>query len=177
MKKFLKFSSLVIVAHVVTYIGAGVLAFMFVTNEFFTTTGVAAQIMRTPDQPDLWQHVTTWMMPLQVLRGFLIAVVLFPFLSCLQSWSFSKRMLVLAGLYIVLGQWASTIAGSGTIEGWLILRPEFTKLPIVLKAMVEGFIQGLALAALISKTIDLIKPRSSNVIPNIAGKSSTRQMG
>lgn len=157
MKKFFQFSSQVIVAHSVTYLGVGVLAFMFLTREFFNPDGIAVKIMRTPDQPDLWQHVTVWMLPFQILRGFLIATVLFPFLSCLQSWTYWKRVVTIASLYIVLGQWASTVAGSGTIEGWLILKPEFTTFPIVIKAMGEGFIQGLALSTWISKTIDTIK--------------------
>lgn len=153
MKKFFQFSSRVIVAHIVTYIGVGVLAYMFLTREFFNPNGIAAQIMRTPDQHALWRHVTIWMVPFQILRGFLIATVLFPFLSCLQSWPYWKRVVTIGGLYIVLGQWASTVAGSGTIEGWLILKPEFTTLPVVIKAMAEGFIQGLALSVWVSKSI------------------------
>lgn len=154
IKKFLQFSARVVVAHTVTYIGVGVLAFLFVTRDFFNPDGIATQIMRTPDQQDLWRHVTIWMLPFQILRGFLIATVLFPFLSCLQSWPYWKRIVTIGGLYIVLGQWASTVAGSGTIEGWLILKPEFTTFPVVIKAMAEGFIQGLALSAWISKSID-----------------------
>lgn len=49
--QFFQFSSRVIVAHIVTYIGVGVLAFMFVTREFFDPHGIAAQIMRTPVNP------------------------------------------------------------------------------------------------------------------------------
>jgi hypothetical protein len=60
---------------------------------------------------------------------------------------------------------ASTVAGSGTIEGWLILKPEFTTFPVVIKAMVEGFIQGLALSAWISKSIDSIESLSSEMLP------------
>lgn len=157
MQKFVQFSKRVIVAHLVTYIGIGVLAFTFLTGEFFNPDGIAAQMMRTPDQPDLWQHVTIWMVPFQILRGFLIAMVLFPFLSCLRSWPYWKRLVTIGSLYIVLGQWASTVAGSGTIEGWLILKPEFTTFPVVIKAMVEGLLQGLALSLWISKSIDSIK--------------------
>lgn len=51
MKKFFQFSSQVIVAHIVTYIGVGALAFMFVTREFFNPNGIAAQIMRPPINP------------------------------------------------------------------------------------------------------------------------------
>ncbi|MBL8220534.1 MAG: hypothetical protein JNL62_14975 [Bryobacterales bacterium] len=54
-------------------------------------------------------------------------------------------------MYVVLGQWASTVAGSGTIEGWLILRPEFTAPGIVVKAMIEGLVQGVALAGLLAR--------------------------
>lgn len=166
MKKFFQFSSRVIAAHTVTYIGVGVLAYMFLTREFFSPNGIAAQIMRTPDQHDLWRHVTIWMLPFQILRGFLIATVLFPFLSCLHSWPFWKRVVTIGSLYIILGQWASTVAGSGTIEGWLILKPEFTTFPVVIKAMVEGFVQGLALSIWISKSMDSIKSLSSDRIPS-----------
>jgi hypothetical protein len=168
MKTFFQFSARVIVAHLVTYLGVGVLAYMFVTREFFDPNGIAAQIMRTPDQDDLWRHVTTWMVPFQMLRGFLIAAVLFPFLSCLRSWPYWKRAVTIGGLYIVLGQWASTVAGSATIEGWLILKPEFTSFPVVIKAMVEGFVQGPALSAWISLSIDSIGSRSADMIPTMA---------
>ncbi|MCC6189157.1 MAG: hypothetical protein IT318_08975 [Anaerolineales bacterium] len=167
MTQFFQFSSRVIVAHIVTYIGIGALAFMFVTREFFDPNGIAAQIMRTPDQPVLWRHVTTWMLPWQILRGLLIAAVLFPFLRCLRSWPFWKRAATIGGLYIVLGQWASTVAGSGTIEGWLILKPEFTTFPVVVKAMVEGFVQGLALSTWIAVSVGSVKSPASELIPTM----------
>jgi hypothetical protein len=168
MKRFYQFSARVIVAHVVTYIGVGVLAYMFVTREFFDPDGIAAQLMRTPAQPDLWRHVTTWMVPFQMLRGLPIAAVLFPFLTALYSWPYWKRVVTIGGLYIVLGQWASTVAGAGTIEGWLILKPEFTAFPVVIKVMVEGFVQGLALSIWIAISVGSIKSPSSEMIPQMA---------
>jgi hypothetical protein len=154
MRRFIRFASIVTVIHVVTYIGVGVLAYIFLTRDFFNTSNVlVAQVMRTPEDPKLWSHVTRWMLPFQVIRGVLIAVVLYPFLSTLRSWNYWKRVATIGGLYVVLGQWASTVAGSGTIEGWLILRPEFTSANIVIKAMIEGFVQGLALATWLARSI------------------------
>lgn len=154
MKRFVTFAGRVTVAHVVTYIGVGALAYPLLTREFFEgTAALATQVMRTPAEPALWSHVTRWMVPFQVLRGVLIALVLYPFLDTLRSWSYGKRVASIAGLYIVLGQWASTVAGSGTIEGWLILRPEFTSPDVVVKAMGEGFVQGLALSAWVARWI------------------------
>jgi hypothetical protein len=147
VEKFVRFSGRVIVAHVVTYIGVGVLAYVFLTHQFFEPEGLAAQVMRTPADPHLWSHVTRWMLPAQVLRGLLIALVLFPFVPTLLAWGYWKRATALVGLYVVLGQWASTVAGSGTIEGWLVLRPEFTEPRIVWGAMAEGLVQGTTLAA------------------------------
>jgi hypothetical protein len=154
MSRFVSFAVRVTGAHVVTYIGVGVLDYLLLTREFFDNpSGLAAQVMRTPAEPALWSHVIRWMLPLQVVRGVLIALVLYPFLSTLHSWTYYKRVGAIAGLYVVLGQWASTVAGSGTIEGWLILRPEFTAPGIVVKAMIEGLVQGVAFAALLARTM------------------------
>ena len=137
MRKFLSFAGRVTVAHVVTYIGVGALAYAFLTRTLFDNpSGLVAQVMRTPSEPVLWNHVMRWMLPLQILRGILIALVLYPFLATFRSWGYGKRVVAVAGLYVVRGQWASTVAGSGTIEGWLILRPEFTSPNIVMKAMI-----------------------------------------
>lgn len=154
MKRFVGFVGRVTVAHVVTYIAVGALAYPLLTREFFEgSAGLAAQVMRTPAEPELWAHVTRWMLPFQVLRGVLIALVLYPFLDAILRWSYMKRLAVIAGLYIVLGQWASTVAGSGTIEGWLILRPEFTSPSVVVKAIGEGLVQGLALSAWVARWV------------------------
>lgn len=43
-------------------------------------------------------------------------------------------------------------AGVGSAhEGWLILRPEFTAPSIVVKAMIEGIVQGIAFAVWIAR--------------------------
>ena len=154
MRRFAGFAGKVTVAHVVTYIGVGALAYAFLTREFFDNpNGLVSLIMRTPAQRELWGHVMRWMLPFQVLRGILMAMVLYPFLATLRSWDYWKRVVTVAGLYVVLGQWSSSVAGSGTIEGWLILRPEFTTLNIVVKAMIEGLVQGLAFAAWLGRTM------------------------
>lgn len=57
------------------------------------------------------------------------------------------------GTAALANQVMRTPAGSGTIEGWLILRPEFTTPDVVVKAMSEGFVQGLALSAGVARWI------------------------
>jgi len=177
MKRFWGFAGRVTVAHVVTYIAVGALAYPLLTREFFEgSNALAARVMRTPAEPALWVHVTRWMLPFQVLRGMLIAAVLYPFLDAFVRWSYGKRLLSLAGLYVVLGQWASTVAGSGTIEGWLILRPEFTSPDVVMKAIGEGLVQGLALSAWVSRWVmSLPGYGSTEGAPSGAGGGPTRR--
>jgi hypothetical protein len=70
LKRILRFAATVTVAHVVTYIGGGVLAYIFLTREFFDSSDtLVAQVLRTPGDLELWPHVIRWMIPFQVARG------------------------------------------------------------------------------------------------------------
>ncbi len=166
MKRFTWFAVRVTVAQAVTYIVAGIIAYPLFTRQFFEgASPLLAPLMRLPTEPELWSHVTRWMLPAQIVRGILMAGALYPFLGALQSWSFTKRFLSLASLYVVLGQWTSPVAGASTIEGWVILRPEFTTPHIVSRVIPEGLIQGLAFGAWLARWLT---PKSSLSDPNPA---------
>jgi hypothetical protein len=67
----------------------------------------------------------------------------------LKSWRFGRRFLVIAGLYLVLGFWAATVAAPEAIEGMVYMRPFIT--PYVHPAVQPEVIgQGLALGLLIA---------------------------
>lgn len=166
MKKFTWFAVKVTVVQAVTYIVAGMIAYPLFTRQFFEgSSPLLAPLMRLPSEPELWGHVVRWMLPAQLLRGVLMAGALYPFLSTLQEWSFTKRFLSIASLYIVLGQWSSPVAGASTVEGWLIMRPEFTTSHVVLNVIPEGLIQGLGLGAWLARWL---APKSSGIEPNQA---------
>lgn len=152
MKKFTRFAVKVTAVQAVTYIVAGIIAFPLFTRQFFEGANpLLAPLMRLPSEPEMWNHVLRWMLPAQILRGVLLACALYPFLSCLQSWTFMRRFLCLASLYVVVGQWTSPVAGASTIEGWVILRPEFTTPQVVLSVIPEGLIQGLGFGAWLAR--------------------------
>jgi hypothetical protein len=144
------FAVKVTAAHVTTYFLAGMVAYPLLTKEFYTGPNpIFAGFMRTEAEPELWSHVVRWFLPAQFLRGVLIAAVLYPLFDILQGWSFVKRWLFIASLYVVLGFWAAAVAAPGTIEGVLYLRPFITPL-VHLKVQPEIILQGLALAFLIA---------------------------
>jgi hypothetical protein len=149
-RQFLSFASKVTAAHIITYFIAGAIAYPLLTKQFYVGPNPIFKVfIRTEAEPELWVHATTWFLPAQFLRGFLMAVALCPFFNTLMSWSFTKRFLSISGLYIVLGFWAAAVAAPGTIEGMVYMRPVFT--PVVhLKVQPEIILQGLALGAIVA---------------------------
>jgi hypothetical protein len=149
-KRFLIFAAKVTVAHVVSYFVVGAIAYALLTKPFYEGSNpVFSTFMRTPAQPELWKHVMTWFLPGQVLRGLLIAAVLYPFFDALKAWSWCKRFLSISGLYLVLGFWASAVAAPGTIDGLIYLRPEitpFAHLMVQPEIIVQGLILGASVA-------------------------------
>src|SRR5260370_3024917 len=106
------------VAHVVSYVVVGAAASHLLTKPLYEGSNpVFSAFMRTPAEPELWKHVMTWFIPGQVLRGVLIAAVLYPFFDTLKAWSWGKRFSSISGLYLALGFWASSVAAPGTIDG------------------------------------------------------------
>ena len=147
LNRFLTFAGKVTVAHVVTYFIIGAVAYQISTKQFYEGANpIFAAFMRSQAEPGLWRHVMTWFIPAQILRGVLIAAVLYPLFNTFNSWSFGKRFLSIAGLYLVLGFWAATVAAPGTIDGMVYMRPEITAYAHLMVQW-EIIIQGLALAA------------------------------
>ena len=147
LRRFVIFTGKVVVAHVVTYFILGALAYQLLTKQFYEGANpIFSAFMRTPAERHLWNHVLIWFIPGQILRGLLIAAVLYPFFDTLKQWGLRKRFLSIAGLYIVLGFWASTVAAPGTIDGTIYMRPEITPhTHLMVQPEIVG--QGLALAA------------------------------
>ena len=145
-RRFLIFAGKLVVAHVVTYFIVGSIVYPLLTQQFYVgADAVFSTFMRTEAEPDLWSHVMTWFIPGQILRGLLMAAVLYPFFDTLKGWGFWKRLLSIAGLYVVLGYWASSSPAPGNIEGMIYMRPEIARYGLAVQP--EIIVQGLALGA------------------------------
>jgi hypothetical protein len=159
VKRFGAFAGKVTAAHVTTYFLAGALAYNLLTKDFYTGPNpIFAAFMRTEAEPALWAHVVRWFLPAQILRGLLMAAVLYPLFDTLKAWPFGRRYLLIAGLYLVLGFWGAAVAAPGTIEGMVYMRPFITP-EVHLRVQPEIVGQGLALAFLIAGAM-MEAPRS-----------------
>lgn len=151
IKRFLGFAAKVTIAHVVSYFVVGAAAYQLLTKQFYEgEAAVFATFMRSPAEPELWRHAMTWFLPAQVLRGVLIAAVLYPFFDTLRAWGWARRWLAISGMYLVLGFWAAAVAAPGTIDGLVYLRPEITPHAHLL-VQPEIVAQGLLLGAWVAR--------------------------
>ena len=121
--RYLRFIVGVTIAHFVTYIAAGTIAFFFV-YESAIEAAVFDPTLRSPNNPDEWQHVTNWLFFAEILRGMLFGVALCPFLSTLSTWRMARRFSTLLLLLFVFSVWSVPSPAPGSIEGWLYLRPD-----------------------------------------------------
>ncbi len=160
IRRFGVFASKVVAAHVTTYFVAGAIFYQLLTKDFYTGPNpIFAAFMRTEAEPELWAHVTTWFLPAQILRGILMAAVLYPLFDTLKTWPFGKRFLWIASLYLVFAFWSAAGAAPGTIEGVVYMRPPITGF-VHLKVQPEIIFQGFGLAALVAGAM-MEKPRAS----------------
>jgi len=151
MKKLLTYLLKFTIVHTITYLIIGMIAYPLLTKDFYIgENAVFSSFMVTQEDEELWNNVLIWIFPGQILRGVLIGLVFYPFYSVLNSWTYQKRLLTIASIYIVIGFWASAVAAPGTIDGMIYMRPEIT-IMTHLKVQPEIIIQGLLMSAWISK--------------------------
>ncbi|MFZ0964100.1 MAG: hypothetical protein WAO35_24805 [Terriglobia bacterium] len=149
-KRFLSFAAKVVAAQVTTYFLAGAMFYPLLTKPYYEGPHpIFAVFLRTETDQGSWAHVVNWFLPAEILRGILIAAVLYPLYDILKAWPFLKRFLYVASLYLVLGFWAATVAAPGTLEGMVYMRP-FITLEVHLRVQPEIILQGLALALFIA---------------------------
>jgi hypothetical protein len=128
-KTFAFFTSRTIVVHIVTYVIAGMLAYFIQWGGVYG--GPAMQTYMKPPS-----EFGPWVIQSQILRGFILAVALYPFLGRIlemKRWGW----LSVSSLYLLIG----TIAGSGGVIESIV----FTTTPVffTLATLPEIVAQGL----------------------------------
>lgn len=164
ISRFLSFVAKVMAAQVTVYFLAGAVFYPLLTKPYYEgPNAIFAVFLRTEADLGMWAHVVNWFLPVEILRGVLIAAVLYPLCDVLKAWTFAKRFLYLAALYLVLGFWAAAAAAPGTLEGMVYMRPFITP-AVHLRVQPEIVLQGVAMALFVAGT--LIGQRSQEREPN-----------
>jgi hypothetical protein len=128
-KSFAFFTSRTIIVHIVTYVIAGMLAYYIQWGGVYG--GAAMQTYMKPPS-----EFGPWVIPSQILRGFILAVALYPFLGRvleMKRWGW----LSVSSVYLLIG----TIAGSGGVIEHIVFTT--TSVFFTLATLPEIVAQGL----------------------------------
>jgi len=134
-KAFAFFTARTIIVHFVTYVVAGMLAYYIQWGGVYG--GLAMQTyMKAPSE------FAPWVIPSQILRGFILAVALYPFLGRIlemKRWGW----LSVSSLYLLIG----TVAGSGGIIEHVVFTtaPMFFSLATLPQITAQGLMFGYLL--------------------------------
>jgi hypothetical protein len=142
-KTFLKFALILILAQVVTYFVAGLVAFFVInSSEFYPPSPNALRYLKDPHDPS----VQLWYLPAQALRGLLFAVVIFPVRQRILDFGIWMGGLAIAGFIIVMGFIA---ASGGMIEHFVFFKAADYPLKFAVLTFVEVLIQAALLGLIV----------------------------
>jgi hypothetical protein len=142
MKSFLKFALIVVVAQVLTYFIGGIIAQLVLgANEFYPPSTHALSYLRDPHEISLLVILGAG-----GLRGFLFALVLYPFRQRILEWGTVYASLAFAAIILILGYVA---ASGGMIEHFVYFTESQYPVRFAVITLAEITIQTLLLGATI----------------------------
>lgn len=136
--QYLTFSGLFIVTHIVAYMVAGVVTLRLFYRPFHGgKDALYGAFLRNTEDPAEKKRLGRVLLPIQVVRGLLMSVVLYPalgFLGGLPSW---LQFAFLGGLMFVYTDLCAAVPFSNTLEGIAYMKPQFIERAF-LKTQVES---------------------------------------
>ena len=148
MKRYLLFVLFFTIAHILTYLVVGALAYQFLTKQFYQGEVPTFIFMRTESEPQLWAHAMKWMIPGQLIRGIIMGLALLPFMAVLVRSSVLRRGLMISLIYFVFSHLSAAGPTTSNIEGFIYFRPEYFTTRTFLLTQPEIIVQSLALGLL-----------------------------
>lgn len=125
--------------HLVAYVVAGVISQLF-SRQVYGDDGVLAGYLRDVDKPEERRRQGLVMVPAQLIRAVLMALVLLPILEPLEEMGFGLRALFLSGLMFVYTDIAAAVPFTNTIEGLVYLEPRLVRPSVFWTVQAEGII-------------------------------------
>ena len=155
MKRYVLFILFLTIAHILTYLVVGALAYEFITKQFYQGEVPTFILMRTESEPQLWAHAMRWMIPGQLIRGIIMGLTLLPFMAVLVKSSILKRGLMISLIYFVFSHLSAAGPTTSNIEGFIYFRPEYFTARLFLLTQPEIIVQSLALGFLFALFINI----------------------
>ncbi|WP_130807898.1 hypothetical protein [Senegalia massiliensis] len=153
--EYIKFSLFFILSHVVSYLIAGVIA-LKISKDIYESRKRLCSFLRDMSNKEESLYVSRYFMPAQILRGFLMSIVLYPFIDNLVEFSFMLKFLFFSGLMFIYTHIASTSPFIDNIEGYVYFKSEYLKKKAILKFQLEMILYSILFGLIISFFINFL---------------------
>jgi len=134
--EYVKFSLLFIFSHVVAYTFAGVIA-LKVSKEIYENKSRHCDFLRDMSNKEESMYVSKCFLPAQILRGFLMSIVLLPILNSLLELSFVLQVTFFCSLMFIYTHISAVSPFIDNIEGFVYFKKQYIKKNIIVKFQFE----------------------------------------
>lgn len=152
---YIKFVLFFVIAHTVSYTIAGVIA-LAVSKDIYESKSRHCDFLRDMSNPDESKRVSIYFLPAQMMRGFLMAMVLLPLLSAIVNFSFIDSFVFFAGIMFIYSHLAAASPFIDNIEGQVYFKEHYLVKKYFLKFQFEMILYSLIFALAISYLIKFI---------------------
>lgn len=149
MKRNLAFIVITTLSYSLAYLLAGAIAYQLITKQFYVGDhALFNAYLRSETNIAEWTHTNIWILPVVILRGLLLSLVLIPFRSSLEKFSFRKKALILALFIFIAAHIAAAAPSPSNLEGFVYMKPSLFTLKAFLLTQPEMIMQALGFGML-----------------------------
>lgn len=140
--EYIKFSLLFVIVHTGAYLVAGLLAYR-ISRDLYHGENRLLDFLKDMSDESENARVAKWSLPLQLVRGFLLSIVLYPIMGLMGELPYVLRFIFLASLMFVYTDFASAIPFPHNIEGFIYLKDRYLKKSAFWKLQFEMIVFSL----------------------------------
>lgn len=150
--EYIKFSLLFMLVHTGAYFIAGMLAYR-ISRDLYHGENRLLDFLKDMADPAENARVAKLTLPLQLLRGLVLSIVLYPILELLGDLSYPLRFVFLAGLMFVYTDFASAVPFPHNLEGVIYMKERYLKKSAFWKLQFEMIIFSLLFGAVAARIV------------------------
>lgn len=150
--EYIKFSLLFMLVHTGAYFIAGILAYR-ISRDLYHGENRLLDFLKDMADPAENARVAKLTLPLQLLRGLVLSIVLYPILELLGDLSYPLRFVFLAGLMFVYTDFASAVPFPHNLEGVIYMKERYLKKSAFWKLQFEMVIFSLLFGAVAARIV------------------------
>lgn len=146
---YVKFSLLFILSHGISYTFAGAIA-LRISKDIYESKTRHCNFLRDMADKEESLHVSLFFLPAQILRGLLMAMVLFPLLNFLLDLPFVTKLVFFGSLMFVYTHISAASPFIDNIEGLVYFKKEYLQNKFFFKFQLEMVIYSIMFGILMS---------------------------